>query len=98
MTELGEFAMWGAYGLVGIGLLFGPIAKAVGRWIESKSGDSPKRVQELEHRVAELESLLQRTPAEGVPAERLAELEERLDFAERVLAKRSDSVGQLPGG
>lgn len=90
MTELGEFAMWGAYGLVGIGLLFGPIAKAIGRWIESKSGGPPKRVQELEGRVAELEILLQRTPAEGVPAERLAELEERLDFAERLLSQRGE--------
>jgi hypothetical protein len=90
MTELGEFAMWGACGLLAIGIFFGPIAKAVGRWIEAKSGGAPKRVQELEGRVAELEMLLQRTPAEGVPAERLAELEERLDFAERLLSQRTE--------
>jgi hypothetical protein len=90
MTELGEFAMWMAYGMVGIGIFFGPIAKSIGRWIESKSGGAPKRVQELETRVAELESLLSRTPAEGVPAERVAELEERLDFAERLLSQRGE--------
>jgi hypothetical protein len=91
MTELGEFAMYGAVGLMAIGIFFGPIAKAVGRWIESKSsGAGRERVQELEHRVAELENILQRTPAQGVPAERLAELEERLDFAERLLAQRGE--------
>jgi len=91
MTELGEFAMYGAMGLLAIGIFFGPIAKAVGRWIESKSGAGGSgRVQELEHRVAELESLLQRTPPQGVPAERLAELEERLDFAERLLSQRGE--------
>ena len=46
MTELGEFAMWMAYGMMGIGIFFGPIAKSVGRWIESKSGGgAPKRVR-----------------------------------------------------
>jgi hypothetical protein len=91
MSELGEFAMWGAYGLMGIGIFFGPIAKSIGRWIESKAGGgSPKRVQELEGRVAELEMMLQRTPPGGVPAERMAELEERLDFAERLLSQRGE--------
>jgi hypothetical protein len=90
MTELGEFAMYGAVGLMAIGIFFGPIAKAVGRWIESKSGAGGSRVHELENRVADLESLLQRTPPGGVPADRLAELEERLDFAERLLAQQGE--------
>jgi hypothetical protein len=91
MTELGEFAMYMAWGLIGVGIFFGPIAKAAGRWIESKAGAGHARnVQQLEHRVAELEAMLQRTPPGGVPAERMAELEERLDFAERLLAQRSE--------
>ena len=91
MTELGEFAMYAAWGLIGIGIFFGPIAKAVGRWIESKAiGGGARNVQQLEHRVAELEAILQRTPPGGVPAERMAELEERLDFAERLLSQRSE--------
>jgi len=91
MTELGEFAMYLAMGVIGISIFFGPIAKAVGRWIESKAvGGGAKHVQDLENRVAELESMLQRTPAGGVPAERMAELEERLDFAERLLSQRSE--------
>ncbi len=88
MSELGEFAMYGAIGLTMVGIFFGPIARAVGRWIESKAGGAPRRMVDLENRVAELEALLQRTPAEGVPAARLAELEERLDFTERMLAQR----------
>jgi hypothetical protein len=91
MTELGEFAMYMAWGLIGIGSFLGPIAKAAGRWIESKAGaGNARNVQQLEHRVAELEAMLQRTPPGGVPAERMAELEERLDFAERLLAQRSE--------
>ena len=31
MTELGEFAMWGACGLVAIGIFFGPVAKWAAR-------------------------------------------------------------------
>lgn len=89
--ELGEFAMWLALGFGFLGFWFGPIAKAVGRWIESKTGGtSRQQVHELESRVAELEQLVLRTPAQGVPAERVAELEERLDFAERVLSQRGE--------
>jgi len=90
MTELGEFAMYMAWGMFGIGIFFGPIAKAVGRWIESKGSGGGRNVQELEHRIADLEAMLQRTPSGGVPAERVAELEERLDFAERLLSQRSE--------
>jgi hypothetical protein len=90
--ELGEFAMWLAVGFGFLGFWFGPIAKAIGRWIESRTGGGGKQqVHELETRVAELEHMLLRTPAQGVPAERVAELEERLDFAERLLSQRSET-------
>ena len=92
MSELGEFAMWMAAGFMFIGFWFGPIAKAVGRWIESKSGGGGKeRMLELEARVHELEQLVLRTPPNGVPADRLAELEERMDFAERLLSRGDPS-------
>jgi hypothetical protein len=44
------------------------------------------QVETLEVRVQQLES----------DRERVLELEERLDFAERVLARRPDSLSQLP--
>ena len=90
--ELGEFAMWLALGFGFLGFWFGPIAKAIGRWIESKTGAgfSKQQVLELEARVNELEQVMLRTPAQGVPAERVAELEERVDFAERLLSQRSE--------
>jgi hypothetical protein len=88
MTELGEFSMYLAVGLMGVGFFFGPIGKAIGRWIESRSGGG-HRLHEVESRLADLEQLTQRTPSQGVPADRLAELEERVDFAERLLARRS---------
>ena len=85
--SIGAFAMWLAVGFGLLGFFFSPIAKAMGRWIESKSGGgAPRRVQELESRVAELEHLVQRTGEHGV-GERLAELEERMDFTERLLAQ-----------
>jgi hypothetical protein len=97
MSELGEFAMWFAAGLLFLGIFFGPIAKAVGRWIESKTGGSGLKqdMKELEGRVAELEQLFQRSGELGVATERLAELEERVDFAERLLAKGERQPDQL---
>lgn len=64
-------------------LVTGPVGKALGRWLESYGGSAvdPHRLQELEARVAELEALNQQT----------AELEERLEFAERLLGKLRDS-------
>jgi hypothetical protein len=51
--------------------------------------DSPpegERLAEVEERLAYLEAL----------QDRVMELEERLDFTERVLAQRADSIAQLP--
>lgn len=50
---------------------------------------------ELKAHVEALEARVQQLESEH---DRFVELEERVDFAERVLAKRPDSVGQLPEG
>ncbi len=78
MTELGEFAMYLAVGFTSLGLLFGPIGTAVARRIGGHAG-KPDRAElaEVEARLAALES----------GQHRLAELEERVDFAERLLAQ-----------
>jgi hypothetical protein len=63
-------------------VLRGPLGKALARRIEGKAAVDPaltERIEELEHRLAELDQ-------ERV---RIAELEERLDFAERMLAAPS---------
>ncbi|MES2124089.1 MAG: hypothetical protein V4503_05315 [Gemmatimonadota bacterium] len=61
-------------------LMFGPVGKALGRMLE---GDTPQlddqvtmRVEDLEARVAEL----------TMEQSRVAELEDRLDFTERMIA------------
>jgi len=78
-------------------VLRGPIGKALARWIESwgasesasldvRAVGDPRRLDENEHRLGELEAR----------EARLAELEERLDFAERLLT-RETAARQLPG-
>jgi hypothetical protein len=77
-------------------ILRGPIGKAIARWIESwgateqahldaQAGAGPVAIHELERRIAELEAR----------EARLAELEERVDFTERLLAREAPAR-QLP--
>ncbi|MGE0352742.1 MAG: hypothetical protein AB7Q69_05815 [Gemmatimonadales bacterium] len=75
-TELGEFAMYLAVGLASLGLFFGPIGRGLGRWIESRV--RPGSGDERE-RTEVLEG-------------RLQELEERLDFTERLLAQERERL------
>ena len=93
---VGAFAFWIA---VGVGQLafwsaMGPLIKALARRIESRTGPGDERMLTLEARLAELE---QRGLTSGeVEAQytRLAEVEERLDFAERVLARGEPAAGE----
>ena len=77
---IGDFAFWLAVGLGSLGLFFGPIGRALaksieahGRWLSPAPEQDPARGEEA----ARLEAL----------ESRLGELEERLDFTERVLAQ-----------
>jgi hypothetical protein len=86
VSDAGQFAL--AIGLGGalIALLAGPIGQAIARRIaggkpvggETTGEMNAERVVELEQRMSELE---------GSAQARIAELEERLDFAERLLAQ-----------
>jgi transposase-like protein len=85
---IGDFAFWLAVGLGSLGLCFGPIGRALGEWIQAHSrrlapapDDDPARAEDA----ARLEAL----------ESRLVELEERLDFTERVLAQSRQA--QLDG-
>jgi len=82
-------------------VLRGPIGKALGQWIASwgspehkameakwaevAAGRAPGEVTELRADVEELQR-------------QLADVQERLDFAERVLARRAERAGALPKG
>jgi hypothetical protein len=65
-----------------------PLAKAVGRRLEGAVAAHP---DELEALRAEVERLQELSP-------RVAELEERVDFAERALLRARDEAAQLPEG
>lgn len=98
MTELGEFAMYAAMGATSIAALvvISPIFKALANRIAGiKASDDA-----LQHFEARLTMLEDRGSVSGeVESQhaRIAELEERLDFAERMLAERADAA-QLPKG
>jgi hypothetical protein len=94
LGDMGEFAMWFAIGMGFLGLFFGPIGQAIGRRLGgAKKSDQPtglttgemtaERVAAMEERLMELEG------------ER-GQLEERLDFAERLLSR--GPAGQPPVG
>jgi len=74
--------------MIAVVRLLGPIATAFGRRLEGK--DSTHAVD------AELDALRERLGEVESLRERVMELEERVDFTERMLAK-SPEPGQLPG-
>lgn len=67
-------------------ILRGPLGRAFARRIEGRSSEAP----ELAERVADLEQRLAELEQERV---RMAELEERVDFAERLLAAPGGQSG-----
>jgi hypothetical protein len=81
MDGAGFFALFVAVGAIGASLLLGPVGQAVGRWIEHRIAPHPR-----EHEDGELLRVHQR----------MAELEERVDFSERLLAQQRET-GQLRG-
>ncbi len=90
MTGAGELAMFLAMGAAAVGLLFGPIGSALARRIGGRAEpvDAHAEIEEMAGRMTgEVDDL----------RNRLAEVEERLDFAERLLA-RGGEADQIPGG
>lgn len=64
--------------------IFWPLMRAIARRIEGKAKPDPALLEELDHlrtRVADLEAM----------QHQMVELEERVDFAERLLAQKSDA-------
>jgi len=87
MTEGGEFAMWLAIGAgqIAAWVAVSPIIRALADRIGRRGGGGGA----LEARVAELEQRALTTGETEAHFARIAELEERLDFAERLLARQS---------
>lgn len=73
-------------------VLRGPVGQAFGRWVDRwgrrADPEADARLAEAEARIAELESSQMRT----------AELEERLEFAERLLAQQRNPAQLSEGG
>jgi hypothetical protein len=89
MSPLGELAMFLAIGAAALGLFFGPIGMAIGRRLSGRAHI---------HSDAELEETGTQVTADMDDfRRRLAEVEERLDFAERLLTDNSPA-NQLRGG
>lgn len=90
MTPPGELALFLAFGAAAVGLLFGPIGSAVARRIVGRPepDDAHAEIEEVRARVTDEVDVLKN---------RLAEVEERLDFAERLLA-HGRQTDQLPEG
>jgi hypothetical protein len=85
----GELAMFLAIGAAALGLFFGPIGMALGRRLSGRADTrTPAELEEMGAQVtAEMDDLRRR----------LAEVEERLDFAERLLTQ-DVPANQLPRG
>lgn len=93
----GAFAFWIAVGVgqVAFWTAVSPIIKAYARRIEAKAGPGDDRMLSLETRLADLEHRGLTSGEVEAQFTRLAEVEERLDFAERMMTKTESA---LPAG
>jgi hypothetical protein len=88
-----EFMVLGLAALGGFGWLIfrGPVGKALASMLDGGSGAED---QMLASRVADLEDRLQEVSLE---TQRFLEIEERLEFTERLLAQHTDPARRLEG-
>jgi apolipoprotein N-acyltransferase len=88
-----EVALLGLAGLAGMSWLVfrGPVGKALASMLEGSSGGEDPM---LASRVADLEDRLQELSLE---TQRFLEIEERLEFTERLLAQHTDPARRLEG-
>lgn len=90
MSEAGEFAMMLALGAVGVAFIVVVLRPLVNALAHRLSGRYAAPSRDIEERLARLEELGLTTDQVAVSGQRLAELEERLDFTERMLAQRPE--------
>jgi hypothetical protein len=86
-----EFVIAGLFGLAGMGLMLflGPVGKALAGMLEGSGVDgiSASRLAELEARLADVEHRGLTSGEVEQAYARIAEVEERLEFTERLLAQ-----------
>jgi len=79
------------FALLAATIILWPVMRALARRLEGKSADPALReeIERLQHRLEEMDAL----------HARMAELEERVDFTERMLVRGQESPepGRLPG-
>ena len=79
------------FSLIALTVIMWPVVRALARRLEGKGADPALReeVERLQHRLEEMDAL----------HARMAELEERVDFTERMLVRGQESPepGRLPG-
>jgi len=94
MTEGGEFAMWVAIGVGQLAFWYAmsPLIKAFAERISRRGGPSHERLEQVEARLAALEGRAPITGEVELQQERLTELEERLDFTERLLTQQAGAA------
>jgi hypothetical protein len=93
---VGAFGFWLAIGLINVAVFMGPVGRALGRGIEAVVGRFVTKGPDREQ-AAELARLGERVEELMQVEQRLLEVEERLDFAERLLANQP-RPGALPDG
>lgn len=73
-----------AFALLAATIILWPVMRALGRRLEGKTGDAALRgeIERLQHRLEDMDAL----------QVRVAELEERLDFAERMLVRGQETA------
>lgn len=97
MSSEGEFAMWLAIGAgqIAFWIAISPIIKAFAERISRKGGGATvERLEQIEARLAAIEAHSPVTGEVELQQARLGELEERLDFAERLLTRQSGASRQ----
>jgi hypothetical protein len=82
MSDAGQVAMFLALGAAAMGLFLGPLGAALARRIGGPDDDEGRELDELRDRIHALEA----------QQDRVAEVESRLDFAERVLAQQPSAL------
>ncbi|MEO8451968.1 MAG: hypothetical protein ABI647_19410 [Gemmatimonadota bacterium] len=97
MDSAGAFALFLAVGGTMVALLLGPVGQAVAKRLAGKAGSDPKSGlttgEMAAERLADMESRL--IELDGIAAH-VAELEQRLEFAERLLTQH-EAKPALPG-